>query len=376
MGPYSVIIFIPVLASIVLFHIISWQSIHWWALALQMAWQTACHLWLLYKEYYLQEEITLRLFVMISALMLLTQKITTLAMDIDERKVKIIPVDGGMKNWFFSGSAQQILMFLSYLLFFPALLGGPLCSFVEFHNQVSESHRRNYPCFKQVTKGCLFALILQTLRILVSINISSQMSLLSCRHLNCVYTMWTTALLFKLSYYSHWLLDESLFRAAGFLKENQVDGFQATFYDADIWTLETTHKISVFTRTWNKSTANWLRRLIFEKCKVGSLLITFAFSAWWHGLYPGHVFGFLCWALLVKADYRIHKYFNPCQQSWCRRLLYRIFTWLQTQLIVAFLIMAIEMRGFKMIWLLCSSYNCFFPILYCLSLISFIKRKT
>uniref|UniRef100_A0A803JE20 Membrane bound O-acyltransferase domain containing 4 n=1 Tax=Xenopus tropicalis TaxID=8364 RepID=A0A803JE20_XENTR len=375
MGPYAVVIFIPALGSIVLFHIISWQSVHWWALALQMVWQTACHLWLLYKEYYLQEEITLRLSIMISALMLLTQKITTLALDIHERKVRIIPVDGGMKNWFFSGSAHNILIFLSYLLFFPALLGGPLCSFVEFHHHVTVAPRCNYLCFKQVAKGFFFALILQMLRSLVSVNLSFQLSLMTCRHLNCVCIMWTTALLFKLTYYFHWLLDESLFCAAGFLTAYHVDGFQVTFCDTDIWTLETTHKISVFTRTWNKSTASWLRRIIFEKCKIGSLLMTFAFSAWWHGLHPGHIFGFLCWALLVKADYRIHKYFNPCQQSWCTRVLYRIFTWLHTQLIVAFLIVAIEMRSIKIIWSLCLSYNCYFPILYCLSLISSIKRK-
>ncbi|MEE6460381.1 hypothetical protein FKM82_000938 [Ascaphus truei] len=376
MGPYAILLFIPAFGSIVLFHTVSWQSVHRWAFLLQMAWQTGCHLWLLYKEYYVQETISIRLSIMISSLMLLTQRVTSLALDIHERKVKIIPVNSVM-NGFHPQQACNALVFLSYLLFFPALLGGPVCSFINFQQQVNTCDVRNASQSTWLmTRGCICAFCLQVLRGLVSGGFIFHCTLMDCSQLSCIYIMWTTALLFKLTYYSHWLLDETLFYAAGFVLDcGQGVELRAKFSDTDIWTLETTHSIAVFARTWNKSTAKWLRRLIFQQCKTQPLLMTFAFSAWWHGLHPGQMFGFLCWAVMVEADYRIHLYLNVGQRNWYSRFIYKAFTWVQTQLIIAFIMMAIEMRSFSMVWALCSSYSTLFPLVYCVSMIFLIKRK-
>ncbi|KAG8454308.1 hypothetical protein GDO86_000813 [Hymenochirus boettgeri] len=363
MGVYAVLVFIQALGSMVLIYTCSWQSVHWRALAMQMAWQTGCHLWLIYKEYYMQDVNTIRLYVLVSTSMLLTQKITSLALDIHEKKVRILPVDGGIIKGFGFQNLHEILVFISYLLCFPVLLGGPLFSFVEFYHKVSKVHVGSSSWyFWPVIKSCCFAFFLQLVKGFILGNMYPQSTLRNCRQLDCVYSMWTTALLFKLTYYSHWLLDESLCHAAGFSETYQG---KEKFYDSDIWTLETTHQISVFTRTWNKSTAKWLRRLIFEKVQFGSLLMTFSFSAWWHGLQPAHVFGFLCWGIMVKADNKIHKYFQPSQRFWYSRLIYKLFTWIQTQLIVAFLITAIEMRSLEVVWSLCASYSCLFPLIYC-----------
>ncbi|KAM8939369.1 membrane-bound ghrelin O-acyltransferase MBOAT4 [Pelodytes ibericus] len=377
MGPYSILLFIPALVSTLLFHTVSCQSVHKWAFTLQMSWQTCCHMWLLYKEYYLGEAITIRFSIMISSLMLLTQKITSLAMDIHERKVTVISLEKGVRKGFHHQIAYNILLFISYFMFFPGLLGGPLCSFVKFQQQVHKcriSHALQ-PIW-MAAKGCGLAFSLQMLRALVFGNINFHYTLISCRGLYCVYSMWTTALQFKLTYYSHWILDESLFHTAGFVTEvHHGTHLQTTFTDVDIWTVETTYQISVFARTWNKSTATWLKRLVFKKCKIRPLFMTFAFSAWWHGLYPGQVLGFLCWALMVEIDYRIHKCLSAYLKTWYARCIYKTFTWVQTQLIIAFIIIVVEMRSFAMVWSLCSSCNSIFPILYCVSMIFLTKIK-
>ncbi|KAM4706666.1 ghrelin O-acyltransferase [Discoglossus pictus] len=316
MGAYAVLIFTPALGSMVLLHTVSWQSVH-------------------------------RLSIMISSLMLLTQKVTSLALDIHERKVKIFPLVSVM-NLFHPQFVWSALVSFSYFLFFPALLGGPLCSFMKFQQQVQRSDI--FKSFWLTTKCFFSAFFLQVLRAVMAMNISSHYTLMDCRRLTCVYTMWSTALLFKLTYYSHWLLDESVFHAAGFeVESGQGDDLQASFSDTDIWTLETTHKISVFTRTWNKSTAKWLRRLMYQKCKIQPLLLTFAFSAWWHGLYPGQIFGFLFWAAMVKCDYKIHTCLGVCHRSVYSKYVYKVLTWVLTQLIIAFIMMAIEMRNFVMV---------------------------
>uniref|UniRef100_A0A8C5P6F1 Membrane bound O-acyltransferase domain containing 4 n=1 Tax=Leptobrachium leishanense TaxID=445787 RepID=A0A8C5P6F1_9ANUR len=375
MGLYALFLFIPALFFPLLFHMVSWQQVHRWAFTLQMSWQTGCHLWVMYRQYYLQEAITMRLSITISSLMLLTQKVTSLALDIHERKVTVISLERGLKDGFHQPLAYNILTFLSYFMFFPALLGAPLCSFGKFKHQVHKSHM--LPVFRpmcQLIKGCSITILLQMVCASISRNIQSSYALFDCSGMECVYIMWITAVIFKLTYYSHWILDESLFYAAGFETDNHHGADMHTgFSDFDIFALETTYKISFFARSWNKSTAIWLKRLIFKRCRIRPLLMTFAFSAWWHGLYPGQVFGFLTWAMMVQADYRIHEWFGEYKGREYMKYLYRIVTWIQTQLIIAFIIVAVEMRSFGMVLALCSTYNIVFPLLYFIVLLFLTK---
>ncbi|XP_036619109.1 ghrelin O-acyltransferase isoform X1 [Trichosurus vulpecula] len=311
--------------------------------------------------------ITARFCISLSSLMLLTQRVTWLSLDIGEGKVVV------KEAW----RGPCVLAFCSYLLFFPALLGGPLCSFRRFQAQVSQPGSLWRPlAFGPATRRGLLLLGLQLLKSLVRGMLGDGTGLADCRQLGCVYVMWTTAVLFKLTYYSHWILDESVLYAAGFgLDSGSPLHGEGDVSDADIWTLETTHRLALFTRTWNRSTTRWLRRLVFERAEAWPLLQTFAFSAWWHGLHPGQVFGFLCWALMVEADYLIHGCANVLISSWLGRLLYRAVTWAHTQLIIAYILLAVELRSISALRLLGASYNSLFPLVYCVLLILLARRK-
>ncbi|KAM5191543.1 ghrelin O-acyltransferase [Mantella aurantiaca] len=263
-----------------------------------------------------------KLSTMISSLMLLTQKVTSLAMDIHEGK--IFTANHCMKEKLFHSQwRSNILVMLSYFMFFPALLGGPLCSFVEFQQHVNKASLcTNFRNIWTLTRGLTLFILLQILRAVLLEKITFQCDLMNCRHLDCIYVLWSTVLIYKLAYYSHWLLDEALLHTAGFSIELCS---HTGVSDIHIFSLETTNKISVFARTWNKSTAMWLRRLVFGNCRTSPVLCTFAFSAWWHGLYPGQIFGFLCWALMLEADYRIHRNLNCGSKPWYIRYLYKTF---------------------------------------------------
>ncbi|KAM9329532.1 ghrelin O-acyltransferase [Gastrophryne carolinensis] len=305
----------------------------------------------------------LELSIMISSLMLLTQKVTSLAMDLQEGKV----------TFTMERRKVNVLSVISYFMFFPALLGGPHCSFVDFQQQVGKpSICNNSGRAWTLTRGFTVFILLQTLQSVLIEKITFQCDLMNCSHINCIYVMWSTALIYKLTYYSHWFLDEALFHTAGFFIEFDSHTNNS---DIDIFTLETTNKISVFARTWNKSTAKWLRRLIFQNCRTKPLLCTFAFSACWHGLYPGQIFGFLCWAVMVQNDYQIHTSFKTISKTWYIQILYRMITWLHTQLIIAYIMLAIEMRTLASTLALCFSYNSLFPMLYYLSFIFTSKIK-
>ncbi|KAM5264337.1 ghrelin O-acyltransferase [Ctenodactylus gundi] len=376
MGTYALLVFIPALCAVVLVSSLGPQEVHRWTFFFQMGWQTLCHLGLHYTEYYLKEPPSLRFCITLSSLMLLTQRITSLSLDICEGKLEAA-----------SGSTQsrrplsehlcKALPYFSYLLFFPALLGGSLCSFQRFQARVQGS---SFLCgsrsFWALAWRGLQILGLECLKVALRWALSEGAGLPDCRHLQCVYVMWSTAMLFKLTYYSHWILDDSLLHAAGFGPElDQRPGEEGHVPDADIWTLETTHRISLFARRWNQSTARWLRRLVFQRSPSWPLLQTFAFSAWWHGLHPGQVFGFLCWAVMVEADYLIHTFANQSVRSWPLRLLYRALTWAHTQLIIAYIMLAVEGRSLSSLWSLCNSYSSAFPMLYCSLLFLLAKRK-
>ncbi|XP_067413462.1 ghrelin O-acyltransferase [Emydura macquarii macquarii] len=375
MGSYALLLFIPAVCSVAIFFSVSPLHVHRLAFVIQMSWQTLFHLGLHYREYYLQEAPCVRLIIALSSLMLQTQRVTSLALDVHEGKVMVV------SEW---GDGRELLLqalpLCSYLLFFPALLGGPLCSFQQFQVQIQCSRAsRPTPPLKAASQKCLRALALHLLRTAVRGCIAPLARMSDCTGFGCVYVMWSSAQLFKLAYYSQWVLDESLLNAAGFgLELEHVHGAEAAcgdLSDADVWTLETTNRIALFTRTWNKSTSQWLRRLVFQHSPAQPLLATFAFSAWWHGLHPGQVFGFLCWAVMVEADYRIHPFLSSLTKSWHTKVLYKALTWVQTQLIIAYIMTAVEMRSISALWLLCASYNSFFPLLYGVSLLGLVRRS-
>ncbi|XP_065592169.1 ghrelin O-acyltransferase [Cyrtonyx montezumae] len=346
MGSYAMLLLIPAVSSVLILLLLGPAHVHTCAFSIQMCWQTLCHLGL--SSLVLEPQDT-RPAVTLSAIMLLTQKVTSLALDIHEGTV--LPQPG-------QGLLQRALPLCSYLLFFPALLGGPLCSFSKFQAQVTSPRAVPFP-LQAVGWRYLAVLVLQVLRTWLESWLPCMQGWASMGH------MWTQALLFRLAYYSQWVLDEALLEAAGFgaaVEQGDLSGW-------DLWTLETTHRLAVFSRTWNKSTSLWLRRLIFQRCPAQPLLATFAFSAWWHGLQLGQIFGFLCWAIMVEADYRIHPFLSARATSCVTKLLYRGTTWVFTQLIIAYIQVAVETENFSMLCQLWTSYNSILPLTYGLVLL-------
>ncbi|NXC38015.1 MBOA4 acyltransferase, partial [Penelope pileata] len=355
MGSYATLLLIPAAGSVLVLLWVSPAHVHTWVFGLQMCWQTLCHLGL--GSQVLDPQDT-RPAVTFSAIMLLTQKVTSLALDIHEGTV--LPQPG-------QGLLQQALPLCSYLLFFPALLGGPLCSFSRFQAQAVSLGAVPRP-LQAVGRRFLWVLVLQVLRAWVACWLPYTQGWTGMAGLG---HMWARALLFRLAYYSHWVLDEALLEAAGF----GLAAEQGDLSGRDLWTLETTHRLAVFSRTWNKSTSRWLRRLVFQRCPAWPLLATFAFSAWWHGLWPGHVFGFLCWAIMVEADYRIHPFLSAWATSRVAKLLYHGTTWVLTQLIIAYILAAVESESFSKLCLLWTSYNSVLPLSYSLVLLLLLLAK-
>uniref|UniRef100_A0A8B9NB39 Uncharacterized protein n=1 Tax=Accipiter nisus TaxID=211598 RepID=A0A8B9NB39_9AVES len=179
MGSYAVLLHIPATGSMLVLLSVSPARAHTWVFALQMSWQTLCHL----SSEHSWVPSPSRPAVALSAIMLFTQKAMSLALDIHEG---LMPLQLGQ------GLLKRELPLCSYLLFFPAVLGGPLCSFIRF--QAQAEHCGALPCSLRAT------------------SVPWQ----SCTGLGCLSCIWAQALLLRLAYYLYWVLDEALHEVVGF----------------------------------------------------------------------------------------------------------------------------------------------------------------
>lgn len=302
-----------------------------------------------------------RLFLAVSSLMLLTQRITSVSMDLQERRV-ILTFNASSKN----KSCEMLLPLISYILNFTTLLGGPLCPYSRFMSHM-EDIRLNPPPnpvgvvllkLKQVFLLEFFRYCLVCFLKYNTYNPSNSSILFG------ILWVWGLAVVLRIQYYSHWRMSECLNNAAGFGFWENSPGDPpdwSRLSDGDIWTTEASSRISEFARRWNATTALWLRRLVYTRCKRFPLFMTFGFSLWWHGLHLGHFVGMLTWAAMVKADYHIHRHLCAKLSSTWRKIL-TCLSWINTQMTVACIVTAVEIRNTSSLRLLSATYIGLFPL--------------
>lgn len=295
--------------------------------------------------------------------MLMTQRASSLSLDLQE---------GTVSRCF---QKNTLISFLSYLFCFPSLLGGPLCSFDTFAESVRQMSR------SPPLTTCMGNLALKTSQVLLLGLIKCFLNLLlkspntfkvnSCAFQD-ILGIWILALLLKMNYYAHWKVSECVNNAAGMgLRGNNQTGKASwdVLSDGNPWVTEMSSRPSAFAREWNRTTAEWLRRMIFHRFHRSPLFMTFGFSAWWHGLHPGQILGFLIWAATVQGDYKFHRFLKPKLTSPWRNRLYVCLSWIFTQLTTTCVVVCVELRSLASVRLLCSSYIAVFPLLSVLFII-------
>ncbi|XP_071339740.1 ghrelin O-acyltransferase [Trachinotus anak] len=370
MGIYSALLFVSSFVFILLLSFVNPSCIHTWVFGIQMLWQTFWHLLIQYREYFLHEPVSIRLFLAVSSSMLLTQRITSVSMDLEEKRVLVTFNSSSKRN-----RCVMILPLISYLLSFTTLLGGPLCSYSQFLSLMQGISYKPPPnplgvIFLKLIQVLLLEMVRFCLVCFVKQNIPDP----SCSAGLCgILWVWGLALVLRIQYYSHWRISECLNNAAGFGFCEHSSGDWSGLSDGDFWAIEASSRMSEFARQWNTTTASWLRRLIYMRSKHFPLFMTFGFSLWWHGLHLGHFVGFLTWAATVKADYYIHRYLHPKLSLTWRKLLYTCLGWINTQMIVTCVVIAVELRNLSSLRLLSVTYVGLFPLLNILLLVILLK---
>ncbi|TKC37283.1 hypothetical protein EI555_010943 [Monodon monoceros] len=108
----------------------------------------------------------------------------------------------------------------------------------------------------------------------------------------------------KPKYYFAWTLADAVNNAAGF-GFSGVDKNGNFCWDLlsnlNIWKIETATSFKMYLENWNIQTATWLKRVCYERVPWHPTVLTFILSALWHGVYPGYYFTFLTGILVTLA---------------------------------------------------------------------------
>ncbi|XP_039659956.1 ghrelin O-acyltransferase [Perca fluviatilis] len=361
MGIYSSLLFTSTFVFILLVCSVDPSCVHAWVFGIQMLWQTFWHLLIQYREYYLQEPVSIRLFLAVSSLMLLTQRMTSVSMDLQEKRVLLT-----FKALTIRKACVMLLPLISYSLNFTTMLGGPLCSYRQFLSLMAGISQKPSPnplivVFLKLMQVLLLEWVRYCLVYFLKHNTYDPSNSIK---LYGVLWVWGLAAVLRIQYYSHWRISESLNNAAGLGYWDNATGDSpdwSRLCDGDFWTIEALSRMSEFARRWNTTTALWLRRLVYIRCKRFPLFMTFSFSVLWHGCHLGHFVGFLTWAATVKADYHIHRHLCPKPSSTWRKI-YTCLSWINTQMIVACIVIAVELRNKSGLRLLSITYIGLFPL--------------
>uniref|UniRef100_A0A3Q2PE05 Membrane bound O-acyltransferase domain containing 2 n=1 Tax=Fundulus heteroclitus TaxID=8078 RepID=A0A3Q2PE05_FUNHE len=291
----------------------------------------------------------------------------------------------------------SLLEYLSYNCNFMGILAGPTCSYNDYqafiegtsyqrrHQENANGKengkvKQNEPSPKVRVAGgdlCTCAISLTTYlslyRLLpVDYAIDDGFVRSTPVYLQVVY-LYLAMLALRPKYYFVWTLADAINNAAGF-------GFNG--YDTDgsprwdlisnlrILDIEFATSFKLFLDNWNIQTAQWLKRVCYERCPVNPTAATFLLSAMWHGVYPGYYLTFVTGIGMTMAARAVRHNIRPYfLVSDSHKRVYDVLTWACTQVaisytVVPFVLLAVgPSLKFYSSWYFCLHLLCLLVVL-------------
>eukprot|EP01041_Mallomonas_annulata_P009825 gene9825-20433_t len=231
-------------------------------------------------------------------------------------------------------SMPNLLEFYGYVYCFPCIMVGPAFEYKEYIDIITEkafTHRKSYNkststststsrtnMTEQHPPSSLYAglfsfvqgLLFLPLHLLISTNFPIH-KVISTDFINSnnifsryLYT-WIAIYGIRFKFYFAWKIAEAASTLAGFGfegydEQGHVKGWRGV-QNVDILALETATNMQTIVRQWNKRTQGWLERYVYLRTG-NSMVITYIFSALWHGFYPGFLMFFLSISYITFAE--------------------------------------------------------------------------
>ncbi|KAM6177051.1 lysophospholipid acyltransferase 1 [Erethizon dorsatum] len=357
-GWYSVHLFVLVLMCYGIMVTTSVSNIHRYTLFVAMGYLTICHISRIYIFHYgiLTTDFS-------GPLMIVTQKITTLAFQVHDGLGRKAEDLSGEQHRLAVKVKPSFLEYLSYLLNFMSIIAGPCNNFKDYVAFIEGRHVHmkllgvnwKQKGFHSLPEPSPNRAVIQKLCV-TSVSLLLFLTLTKTFPITCLADDWfvhkadfLTRLFYlyvvmqaaKPKYYFAWTLADAVNNAAGF-GFSGVDKNGNFCWDLlsnlNIWKIETATSLKIYLENWNIQTAAWLKCVCYERVPWYPTVLTFILSALWHGVYPGYYFTFLTGVLVTLAARAVR---NNCRQyfhsSKALKAVYDVVTWAATQLAISYI---------------------------------------
>uniref|UniRef100_A0A8C3KZE5 Membrane bound O-acyltransferase domain containing 1 n=1 Tax=Chrysolophus pictus TaxID=9089 RepID=A0A8C3KZE5_CHRPC len=335
-GWYSIHLFVLVLMNYGIMNMASIPNIHRYSFVVAMGYLTLCHISRIYIFHYgiLTTDFS-------GPLMIITQKITTLACQLHDGK----GISSHEDN-----------------IFIPSTFSGPCSNYKDYIAFIEGRHvhmkllevnwkQKGYDRLPDPspTGAVMYKLCITLVSLVLFLTLTKNFPMAYIidneflektpflTRLGYLYVVTQSA---KPKYYFAWTLADAVNNAAGY-GFSGVDERGAFRWDLlsnlNIWNIETATSFKMYIENWNIQTAAWLKRVCYDRAPWYPTALTFVLSALWHGIYPGYYFTFLTGILITLAARAIR---NNCRHYFLSsvplKMTYDVATWVVTQLAVCY----------------------------------------
>ncbi|XP_032505408.1 lysophospholipid acyltransferase 1 isoform X2 [Phocoena sinus] len=362
-GWYSVHLFVLVLMCYGIMVTASTSDIHRYSFFVAMGYLTICHISRIYIFHYgiLTTDFS-------GPLMIVTQKITTLAFQVHDGEKNSPPFGSksepdrqsssfllytqfkglGRKAEDLSTEQRRLavkakpsfLEYVSYLLNFMSVIAGPCNNFKEYIAFIEGRHTHMKLLEVNWKKKGFHSLPEPSPTTFPVTCLVDDWFVHKANFLTRLCYLYVVMQASKPKYYFAWTLADAVNNAAGF-GFSGVDKNGNFCWDLlsnlNIRKIETATSFRMYLENWNIQTATWLKRVCYERVPWHPTVLTFILSALWHGVYPGYYFTFLTGILVTLAARTVrNNYRHYFLSSKALKVVYDIVTWAATQLAVSY----------------------------------------
>ncbi|XP_036302044.1 lysophospholipid acyltransferase 1 isoform X6 [Pipistrellus kuhlii] len=295
-------------------------------------------------------------------LMIVTQKITTLAFQVHDGLGRRAEDLSAEQHRLAVKVKPSFLEYLSYLLNFMSVIAGPCNNFKDYiafiegrhihmkllevnwkekgFHSLPEPSPMGAVIHKLCVTGVSLLLFLTLTKTFPVACLADDWFVHKANFLTRLGYLYVVMQASKPKYYVAWTLADAVNNAAGF-GFSGVDQNGNFCWDLlsnlNIWKIETATSFKMYLGNWNIQTATWLKRVCYERVPWYPTVFTFILSALWHGVYPGYYFTFLTGILVTVAARTVR---NNCRHyflsSKALKVAYDVATWAATQLAVSY----------------------------------------
>ncbi|XP_008298018.1 lysophospholipid acyltransferase 1 [Stegastes partitus] len=301
-------------------------------------------------------------------LMIVTQKITTLAFQLHDGMCKKPEQLTSEQKLAAIDVRPSLIEYLSYNLNFLSVLVGPCTDYKDYTDFIEGRHisrrlrLRSGTCNGQngfdktpepsptdavcrkllVCSGCMLFFLTVTRALPIKHNVNSDFVSGASFLTRLTYAFFSIQAA-RPKFYFAWTLADAVNNAAGYgflgMDENGKPSWDL-ICNLNIIGIETATSFKTFIDNWNIRTGIWLKTVCYDRVPKHQLALTFILSALWHGVYPGYYFTFLTAIPITVAARAVRKSVRHFfLSSGVLKFGYDILTWAATQLAICYTVM-------------------------------------